>query len=219
MKPQEDFVLPTAEFDILHCDSQVCLDASIEDIYVLQRIHSLVSCITGLLTDIACFIWDSFDGKLGFLHKTLKACLWFSEYVIHSKLSTRLSSFTPFLWLTVFRFLGLSIYDKATALWAYIVLWPSVKNKYQFVPHKLNHFPFLRFDLGWLHILPFSVTAYRPSYQGISFIKIIEAFSRRLDCIRTSYSMPIKSNLFNRTQEYYRNIIANCNLFINYIYD
>ena len=175
---------------------------------------SLVNCCTFLqyfnqkfLIAVSIWCFDSFR------QFTLNQCKQFSDCVHHSRFSSLLSSRIPFLWFIKGLFSGFGRYTKAMSLWTKKCLWPIVVTMYQnldFVTvrnrhscHQLHHF-------AWLQGLKSSVTAYRPSIPGISFIKVIKKIVYRM---RYSTLGTLSSACCN-IREYYKTFTLNN----NYIY-
>lgn len=168
--------------------SQIWLDDKLSSRFASRELpHSLIKsqdkeyCKTGMLLGLSFHrIHNIF--RLGFLHKILKACRWFSEYVIHSRFSSLLSFQSQFLWFTVRLFSGLSKNVLATN-WCTINVIPFlffVSRTVLYTPLKLlTHSirSLLHFPVQILRILPNVLAWYKLSYSGISsHISIIKKY-------------------------------------------
>lgn len=103
------------------------LSASLADSYILQRIHSFVSCIIGLdflflhIFTLAC-ICLSVKGH----NHSSQACDIVSLCERHSRFSRRLSSLIQFLWCTTWYLLWLGMKALAISIWVWIFFVSSL---------------------------------------------------------------------------------------------
>lgn len=206
-------------FHKAHWDmAQLCIPSflltSLHDSKIFTIAHSFVSCMTFLGTlfqkfFIAVSTW-CFDS---FRQFTLNQWRLFSDFVHHSRFSNLLSSRIPFLWFIKGLLSGFGRYAKAMSLCTKKCLWFNEAVIYQnglFVSRKnLPLCPPLQL-FAWLHTRPSSVIEYNPSYQSMSFIKVIKKIVYRM-----RYStLGTLSSVCCNIREYYKTFTFNN----NYIY-
>lgn len=210
----ECFVSHLAHCDISWLAIPVIFWASCVDSNSATNSPSFVNCCTFLqyfnqkfLIAVSIWCFDSFR------QFTLNQCKQFSDCVHHSKFSSLLSSRIPFLWFIKGLFSGLGRYAKAMSLCTKKFLWFNEAVIYQnglFVSRKnLPLCPPLQL-FAWLQTRPSSVIEYNPSYQSMSFIKVIKKIVYRM-----RYStLGTLSSVCCNIREYYKNYLYNN----NYIY-
>lgn len=166
MKPLYCLYTPLAQQEISVWLIHNALHASLADEKVSNRTPSIVNLDT---------LFEIFSQCL--FQRVLILCWAFSFALHHSRLEKWLLVLSQSIWLTKGLFSILGIKVKATIRWTRYVLAFLFSFVHQIIYQQLDKPNFINLPillthfLGWLQIFPSSVTAYLPSYQGISFIK------------------------------------------------
>ena len=146
---------------ICHAFIHVSLDACLHHQCSFINFQSFEYCFTGLDKGLS---YHFFHNHGGTAHKTLYACIVFSDLVTHSKFSSLLSFFIPLIWFTCGLFSGFGINARATNLCTNSLLVYKSIIWYCLLLSSFNSLLFIR-----LLTLPVLLTIYRHSYQGMSF--------------------------------------------------
>lgn len=216
-KPPACLYFQSIHFRIFHLSIPVSLCACIIDSYILQSIHSLVSCITFFAFCLPLCLLFSFCSSVNLQRPSSHAWRTLVFWVHHSRFDTWLLYLLLSRWRTTGRLLGFGIYVIATNL---LTLQFFISQSFHKISLKyLAISGFLNLAL-WINqyghrlfsciqTLPSSVMAYNHSYHGISFINRIKKIVYRM-----RYStLGTLSSVCCNIREYYNNNLYNSNIY------